>query len=455
MTRSVRQSWYTSGVFYGWVILLIAMVATVATSPGQSFLVGKFKVPLEAALGIDESTLTLAYGIATFLAAIPLLYVGPLADRLGPRAIMGASAAVLGLACWSIGFVTGPFTLGICYFLLRFAGQGVLGLSASHSTAMWFDKRLGTVTGIKSFAMPVAMLVLPPVVTYLIRVEGWKLAFGILGTSVWISVRPLVFFFHRNRPEDVGDTVDGERTLAPHTGLPVDSSHPHAHPDAELVASSALEQPLAVDLIDDSEADLSETCFTRAEALRTSAYWILTAAMVMNALVGTAFVFLLAELTEQAGLPRGYEDTLLAIFAVCMAMFSPVAGRLTDKLQARWLVSAASAFLASACFCFAMADGFGLAWSGMVMLAASQALMFVSGTTLFARFFGRPHHGAIRASVSFSMVVGTSLGPWLTAVTAERWDYDGSMWLFALTCIPVAVAGLACRPPRPPDATPV
>ncbi|MGB0716416.1 MAG: MFS transporter [Phycisphaerae bacterium] len=446
------HSWYTSPVFYGWIILGIAMVATVATSPGQSFLVGKFKASLETALGIDEPTLTLTYGVATFLAAIPLLFVGPLADRLGPRIIMGASAIVLGMACWAIGYVTGPITLGFCYFLLRFAGQGVLGLSASHSTAMWFDKQLGTVTGFKSFAMPVAMLILPPIVTMLIDAQGWRFAFAMLGTAVWISVLPLVIFFHRNRPEDIGQSVDGERSINDASAIQAKNAanecqtHPHAHPEAELVASSALEQPLP---IDPEESPDEEVCFTRGQALQTSAYWILTAAMVMNALIGTAFVFLLAELTEQASLPNGYEDRLLAVFAVCMAAFSPIAGRLTDTTSPRWLVTMASSFLGSACFCFAIANGYILAWTGMVLLAASQALIFVSGSTLFARFFGRPHHGSIRASVSFSMVVGTSMGPYLTAVLARQWGYDGAMWIFAIGCLPVALAGLACQPPTP------
>ena len=59
---------YPLPMFYGWVILGVATVATLATSPGQSYLVGKFNAEIQAALGIDETTLTAAYGIATFAA---------------------------------------------------------------------------------------------------------------------------------------------------------------------------------------------------------------------------------------------------------------------------------------------------------------------------------------------------------------------------------------------------
>ncbi len=439
-------------MFYGWVILIIGMVATIATSPGQSFLVGKFSSAIEADLGLEDTTLTAAYGIATFLAAIPLLYIGPLADRFGPRIVMGLSAAALGLSCWLIGFASGPMTLGMCYFCLRFTGQGVLGLSASHSTAMWFEKRLGTATGIKSFAMPIAILLLPPIVTQLIDHTGWRVAYGLLGAGVAAAVLPLVIIFHRNYPEEIGQHVDG---VPPADGPPA-IRHPHAHPDAELIAGAALEQPQPIDLVDDPPAADDEICFTRTEAMRTSAYWLVTLAMTLNALVGTAFVFLLGKLTIRAGLGPGADDQLLALFGVASAVCVPLAGILTDRLTPRWIIAPATLFLGAACACFAIASDKTLAWTAVVLLAISQALMFVSSGTFFARFFGRPHHGSIRASLTFTMVAGTSVGPFLTAWMATHIGYTGALWVFAALSLPVACAGLAVRvPQRPSESTTV
>jgi len=320
-------------VFYGYTILAISTVALAATSPGQSYLVGRFNQSIEQALGISETTLSACYGVATFLAAIPLLYVGKLADRHGPRIVMGCSALALGAACWAIGFAQGPISLTVCYFLLRFAGQGALGLSASHSVAMWFERKLGRVNGVKGFAMPFAIASFP-----------WLI--GLAGVAVWIAVLPLVIFLHRNKPEDIGQRVDGDAPrLAdslrsspiwgedppkadhrrPGQGPPgspnADHRHPHAHPDAELIASAATEQPLAIDLEDDPPILIpGEPAYTRAQALRTRSFWIITSAMIANALIGTAFVFLLDDLAEGVNLPDGSAATLLAVFAVCSAM---------------------------------------------------------------------------------------------------------------------------------------
>jgi OFA family oxalate/formate antiporter-like MFS transporter len=432
-------------MFYGWVILVIGMVAIAATSPGQSFLVGKFNASIVDGLGIELKTLTFAYGIATCLAAIPLLYLGRLADRFGPRLVMGLSALALGGSCWLIGHAQGPMTLGVAYFLLRFSGQGALGVSASHSTAMWFEKRLGTASGIKAFSMPIAMFLLPPLTTWLIKQYGWRMAYGLLGTGVWVTVLPLVVFLHRNKPEDIGQRVDGV------TFEPVEPSphHPHAHPDAELMAAAAQEQPQSIDLLDDPAPVPDEICFTRAEAMRTSAYWIVTAAMTLNALVGTAFVFLLDDLAAMAKIP-GAANQLLMVFAVASAVFSPLAGLLTDRARPNILVPCGSAMLGASCACFAVAGGHTLAWLAMFWLAASQMVIFIACGTLFARYFGRPHHGAIRASLAFTMVIGTSVGPYLAALIAEYAGYEGTLWAFAAISVPVAIAGIGLRRPDPP-----
>ncbi len=424
-------------MFYGWVILGIAVVATIATSPGQSYLVGKFNGEIRAALGVSSEMLSATYGIATFCAAIPLLYVGRLADRFGPRAVMIASAAALGAACWLIGFAQGVLTLGACYFLLRFAGQGALGLSASHSTALWFERRLGTVTGVKSFAMPIAIMVLPGLTTLLIATTGWRTAYGLLGVGVWVLVLPLAILLHRDRPEQIGQVVDGHRP-------------PRAHPDAELIAAAATEQPRAVDLVEDEEVEApGEVCFTRPEAMATRAYWIVAAAMVANALVGTAIVFHLSDLVEPKSLGEHAEDDLLRVFAIATLFASPVAGVLTDRLAPRWIVGTGTLLLAIHCGLFAAAREMPLAWLAMIALAASQTMIFIAGTTLFARFFGRPHHGAIRASLTFFMVAGTSLGPYLTDVLATDEGYGAALLVFGAATVPIAAAGYALRPPAP------
>lgn len=434
-------------MYYGWVIVLVSMVALAATSPGQSYLIGKFNQAIEADLGISETTLTAVYGFATLAAAGLLPVVGILSDRWGPRRIMGLAALGLGAGCVLIGFTHGPIALGCCYFLLRFAGQGALGLSASHSTAMWFEKRLGTVTGFKSFAMPIAILALAPLTTWLIREMGWRLAYPILGIGVWVVVLPLVFFLHRNRPEEIGQVIDGEymyRRRPTADG----ASHPESESTTEADANPmALQResqsPVATALHQD------EPRYTRAESMRTLAYWLIAAAMTLNGVVGTVFVFLLDEMAEARGLPPRSADALLSVLAIGMGVSAPLSGILTDRVRPRWLLSSGSALLGLACANFALAESLLVAQFAMIWLAMSQSLVQISGGTLMARFFGRPHHGAIRSSVTFLVVIGTALGPFLASWSAQYMTYAGALMVFAALAMGLAVAGLRLNRPVP------
>ena len=443
MVKSVEAG--RGGFFYGWVVVVVATVATVATSPGQSYLVGLFNESIGESLGLSERQITLAYGIATACAALPLLVVGKIADRFGPRVVMVGSAVGLGLACYAIGFVEGIWSLGVVYFFIRFMGQGALGLSASHSLAMWFEKKLGTVTGIKSFAMSAGIAGLPALTVWLIDGFGWRFAYAVLGVVVVAVVVPMAVVLLKNKPEDIGQRVDGE---AAGEG---EMKHPHAHPDAELRAFPANEQPMAEDLQDDVvelKLEGSEGDFTLGEALRTGAFWIMTGAMVMQAALGTAMVFLLGSLAREAGREgESPEAWLFTVFAVATGVLNPVVGVMADRVRPSYIVAMSTGLLAVSFALFAFAGVPLMAEASLVALAGAQTIIFVALSSLFAKFYGRSHHGVIRSSLTFFMVVGTSIGPFVVAWLRDEMGQRGALLVCAGMCVPLVVSGLRLRRP--------
>jgi len=110
--------------YYGWVIAGIAMVAIVMTLPAQSVLVGVFKEPIREALGISVGQISNSYMIGTLCAALPLTFVGRLADRFGVRVVLGAVCLLFGLALAGMSMVTGLVTLTVGFFAIRFLGRG-------------------------------------------------------------------------------------------------------------------------------------------------------------------------------------------------------------------------------------------------------------------------------------------------------------------------------------------
>lgn len=433
-TRALRAE--KTPFFYGWVMLAVTTLTTMATSPGQSFIVGTFSDAIRDDLHITLSQFSGAYMIATFCASLPLTLVGRMGDRFGTRAVMTAVAVLFGLSCALIGASTalvarlglaehtqlllGMSVLTVSFFCLRFLGQGALGLVSSHALAMWFERKLGLAESIRHLGMPLAVAVLPAGVLALIEIAGWRVTYALLGACVWAIVLPLIWLAYVNRPEDLNQNLDGDTSLFSRT-------RPHADQedeiDIELDAPSIGDAGLSHDFEPQSETAGSVHQFTLKEAMRTRAYWIATASMVLSAAVGTAFVFHIQPMVADLGLSKSTAATAVGTLGVVSLAVTVPFGHLVDRVRPRMLLAATGLTLAIACLCYVFAahtTGRTLATfslpitmlhAAFAMLGLSQGLLFVLASPIFARYYGRTHHGAIRGSVTTFMVIGTSAGP--------------------------------------------
>ena len=64
--------------FFGWAILAAAAISFFASGPGQSHTFSVFIEPLSRDLGMAQTSITLAYGVATLVAALGLPHMGKL-----------------------------------------------------------------------------------------------------------------------------------------------------------------------------------------------------------------------------------------------------------------------------------------------------------------------------------------------------------------------------------------
>ncbi|MDP6721914.1 MAG: MFS transporter, partial [Pirellulaceae bacterium] len=69
-------------------MLAIAMMAAMATSPGQTYGVAVFNPSLRETLQLSESQLSFAYLLGTLLACLPQTIFGSLMDRYGNQRVM-------------------------------------------------------------------------------------------------------------------------------------------------------------------------------------------------------------------------------------------------------------------------------------------------------------------------------------------------------------------------------
>ena len=411
--------------YYGWVMLPIAMAALIATSPGQTFGVSIFNEPMRDSLALSHGQLAAAYMLGTLMAAVPLAYVGTLMDRFGLRRTIMAAIFVFGLACLVTSQARGWWSVFIAFWLLRLLGPGALAFLSSNTMAFWFHRRLGTIEGIRQVGMGLAIAVVPTLNLWLVLQFGWRGAYAFLGLAIWCLMLPLVYYFFRNRPEDVGQRIDGE---------------PPDRPDE-------------VDFQDNrnggSTLPASEEAFTLRESLGTRSFWIVAGGTSLFGLIHTAVFFSLVPIFFERGFGELDAAQMVTAFAISLAAMQLIGGTLADRYQARFLLPVAFAVLTGGVLLLLTSESALTAKLSGALMGISQGLFFGTSNPLWARYFGRLHLGKIRGTLATMNIASSSLGPLLFGLARDALgDYNLILAIFAVLPVPLLFLSLLVTPPR-------
>jgi len=428
--------------FHGWVMLGVAVCMAFATMPGQTVLVSLFNASIRESLGLSILQVSGAYTVATICAGLPLPFVGRVADVIGLRWTVGMVAIGFAAGLVVLQAAMSLVTLGLGFFMIRFLGQGSLGMLSGHVLAMWFERRLGTAHAllvVGGFAAGSAIM--PRPTAWLIAEHGWERTLLYLAGGVVVLVLPLVLLVFRNRPEDIGQHLDGD---------PVE----HARHD----------------VLHGGDPPPGDPAFTARQAMSTRPYWILLANMFATGMIGTALLFHMQALLEQAGLEGTERQAAVAIqtWPIVFGLSSLGVGWLADRYAPSRLMPVSVAMMIAGMLICAAAAGGGLVETrhviplmatGMGVYGASQSMITGVANPTIARYFGRTHHGSIRGTIATGTVIGTGAGPFAVALGWELAgeDFVPVIVLCAVLAVPLGIAAAFLRPPTPPrrrDLTP-
>ena len=394
--------------FYGWVVLGVAMVGLLASGPGQSHTFSVFVGPLAEDLGLSRTEVASAYGFATLAAAFGLPRMGRLTDRYGPRAMLLVVAGGLGAACLVFGALSNFLVLGLGFAALRFLGQGSMILNCANLVSQWFDRKRGFTLSLMSLGFSASMALHPPIAQWLIETVGWRGAWVWLGVATWLMLLPVVYLLAQDRPEPLGLRPDGE-------------------PAPERAADA--EPEVVVGL-------------TRAEAIRTPAFYIITAGLFSLAMLVTTLHFFQVSIFEHNGLDARLAARVFPVSAIVAVLATPIIGRLLDRVPTAPMFCASQLIMVAALLAATQVRSFESALFYGVVFGMNNAFTMTLFAFLWPRYFGRAHLGSIQGVGQMVGVVGASLGPLpLGAGYDLLGEYNPT--LFVLTAIPATCAVLA------------
>lgn len=382
-----------SPIFYGYVILFFGTVGIYCSIPGQTIGVSVFTDPVKDALGLSRNQFSNAYMIGTIASSLVIGRAGIWFDRYGARLVAFYAALVLAMALflcsWSVHMSTFvktlldsdtwlvPFLLmTFLFFLLRFAGQGVLTMASRNVIMMWFDKNRGKVNMFSSVALSFGFSSSPLWIDYLIDMSAWQGAWRYLGFGLLVA-SILILLFYKNKPEEFGLLPDGVRISSESETTPV-----RAHQQ-----------------------------FTLKEATATRAFWMYALMLSFNSFFITGLTFHIVSIFASEGFPKEDAISIFLPASVVAVSISTVANYLSDYLRLRLYLylMISGGIVASIGFLYLpTAAGIPLLVIGFGMMSGFFAVL---NTIVWPRFYGRDHLGAITGKVMSFLILASALAP--------------------------------------------
>ncbi len=396
--------------FYGWVVLGCICLAGFARQGPAVAVLSVFVVPMTDAFGWSRTEMSGAVSLGGVLAAFISPLLGPVLDRRGARLILCLAVLGTGFATMALSLTQSllAFYLLFCFARMVWAGPFDLGLYGALNN--WFMARRALATSIATLAQMSGLVALPIIAQLAMRGGDWRDGWLAIGATVLIVGFVPVWLLLVRRPEDVG-----------------------LLPDRIVVGAS----PAA-----------PEPRFSRAQAIRTRAFWLLSLYTVLVYPVQAGVSLHQAPHLIERGLSPIVAATVISFFSAMSAVASFGVGFLPRRWPVRYPMLLSAALLS--------AGSFGLIGVGSARDAYLAAGLFGLGiggilTLLpmaWADYFGRESYGAIRSVALSLQVLAQAVGPLLSGALRD-WtgNYVDSLMVFAILAALAAMAALAARRP--------
>ena len=273
------------------------------------------QLQLEKELNLSRFVTTLTIPIFMMCSAIFFPIVGKLLDQYSVKKIIVWGGFIYSISLMSLYLTFNYFTFILIYGLPIALGATLMGnLATSKLVSSWFERQAGRALGIAAVGVSFAGFIFPNLTQYFLMdvlFLEWREVYLVFGIFLLIIITPLIFFLVIDKPDDVGQEVDGGMK---EIGI---------EPDENIGVEWEIK-----------------------DLLKNSNFWILT---IVFALQFSSMMAILAHLTFYAS-ERGWADQAAFIFGMYAipAMLSKVVfGWLVEKkLDPRMAVSISLAFQA-------------------------------------------------------------------------------------------------------------
>jgi MFS family permease len=385
---------------YGYVIAATCF-GIQAVGIGTYFSYGVLFNPLIDEFGWSRASISGAASMAFLLMGFLGIGAGRLNDRFGPRVLMTASGVFFGLGYFLMSRLETIWQLYLFFGIIFGIGLSTVDVIALTTTARWFVKKRGIVTGIVKVGTGAGQMVIPFLVSILIIHYGWRSSCVIIGVAVLIILVAIAQMLRRD-PSQMGLTSDGN-------------------------ASGSTDRPIS-----DTEG------LSLRAAIRTRQFWTMCAAMLAIVFcLMTVMVHIAPYAQELSVSPTRAASVLSTIGGVSMAGRF-ISGFAIDRIGSKRVMVFCFILLIAVLLWLQIATELWMLYLFAVVYGLAHGGFFTSFSPIVAEFFGIKSHGVLFGTTMFFGMFGGALGPFMAGYVFDiSGAYAGAIWI----CTVIAILG--------------
>jgi MFS family permease len=410
---------------YAWIIAAVGLV-TLITAAGFRSTTGILIVPLQDEFGWSRATISFAVAINLVIYGLGGPFAAAFVEKYGMRRVITVAVLGISLGAGLSTQMTAPWQLDVLWGVVNAAATGAISVPLGAMIAnRWFARRRGLITGLLTASNASGQLIFLPLLAWIVTRWGWRYAAGTAAAVALVVVLPLVLFFIRDRPSDLGLAPYGSTEIEP---APVVTGNPFA---------SAVR--------------------TLGTVRRSRAFWLLAGSFFIcgastNGLIGTHLI--------PAAMDHGFGEVAAASLLATIGVFDLVgtlcSGWLTDRYDPRLLL--AWYYGLRGLSLLALPYVFGSPRFGLILFVVFYGLDWVATVpptvALTAEIFGRESVGVVFGWIFAAHMAGAAAAAW--GAGEARTSFGGYGWAFGtsgLLCL--FAVGLVTQIRRGPELVPV
>ena len=366
-----------------------------------------FVEPLLREFGWSRTQLSGAVSLAGVMAALVSPPLGRILDRHGSRAVLSAAVLTNAVALALLSLTPSLLVFYALYCVARMNWATAFDLGIYGAISKWFVARRAFATSIATVAQMAGLVAMPLIAQFAIAHQGWRAGWLALGAvTLLVGFLPVLLFL---KPPP---------------------------PDADL-----------------SPAGKAEPSFSRTEALRTPAFWLLLAYTVLVYPVQAGVSLHQAPHLIERGLDATTAALIVSSFSLLSGVGTFACGFLPRWLPVRFLLAGVALLIALGALLLmhvaSAADGYLAA--GLFGLGVGGILTLLP--LAWADYFGRANYGAIRGLALSAQVLAQATGPLISGIFRDlTGDYRLAFGCFVTLSLLSMFAALAAKVPTRPAA---